>query len=103
MMFFDKNLYNPANKYRVYFNCCIGIVIQALLLAKKTMEEKMEAGMEENDKGEYLPFLILSLIFLALAVGLLFEVYSIKKIRCFQLEFEWEKIDVKRKNLILQK
>jgi hypothetical protein len=93
MMLWDKNLYNPANKYRLYFNCCVGIVIQAFLLAKKTMNGKMEAGMFEGDEGEYLPLIILGLLFLVLSVGLVFEVYSIKKIRCVQLEFEWEKID----------
>jgi hypothetical protein len=73
-------------------------VIQAFLLAKKTMNGKMEAGMFEGDEGEYLPLIILGLLFLVLSVGLIFEVYSIKKIRCVQLEFDWEKIDEKRKN-----
>jgi hypothetical protein len=45
--------------------------------------------MFEGDEGEYLPLIILGLLFLVLAVGLIFEVYSIKKIRCVQLEIEW--------------
>lgn len=85
LMFYDKNLYNPPNKYRLYFNCCMGLVVQGLLMGKKIMNEKLDVGEEENDEGEYLPFTILGLLFLVLLVSLSYELYSIKRIRCVQL------------------
>jgi hypothetical protein len=103
LTFYDKNLYNPPNKYRLYFNYLMGIMIQGLLMGKKIMDEKLNVGEEENDGGEYWPFTILGSLFLVLLVGLSYELYSIKKIRCFQLEVEWERVDESRKKQILLK
>jgi len=42
--FYDKNIYNPPNKFRIYFNCLVGILIQTLLLIRKITVSQLAIG-----------------------------------------------------------
>lgn len=87
MRFYDKRVYNPANKYRVYFNCCAVITIQVLLLARKylLLENEELIGREESNYGMYLPYSLLAVLLLVEVIAIVFVGYSIKRVRCCQL------------------
>ncbi len=95
IVLYDQSIYNPPNKYRLYLNYASGIVIQVLFMVRKLLLYKVtdSVGDEESSYGIYLPYSILALLIVVLLNALAFVIYSIKRIRCCQLEIQWEKVN----------
>lgn len=93
--FYNCEIYNPPHKYRLYLNYTATFMIQVLLLIRKLLLLNNEEviGAEESNYGLYLPFSILLLLLIVELNALAFLIYSIKRIRCCQLEIEWERLD----------
>ena len=88
--------YPASSLYRLYFTYCTGFVVQSLLFIRSMVLEygpsESDIGLTETSLGVYFPFSMVILLFLLCVVGLVYSVYSIRRVRCCKLEMDWEKI-----------
>jgi len=93
ILIFKCPIYPSTNLYRLNLTQIIGIVVQALILIRAIMGSNItpenEVGKTETSLGIYFPFSIIILLLILCLVAMIYSFYSIKKIRCCQLEFDW--------------
>ena len=84
--------YPASSLYRVYFTYLIGGIAQSLLFIRAMIlafGSQTQVGRTESSLGVYFPFSIVALLLLLCAVGLVYSVYGIRKVRCCKLEMDW--------------
>ncbi len=71
---------------------CLSFILSLFVQVIYVYQSLTSSQLTEESINLYLPFSVITLVFIIYGINLAFYIYSIKQIRCCELEIEWETI-----------
>ena len=98
LLLYKVPVYPSSNLYRLYSAQFVGMIVQAIFLTRRILSVSITAedaiGQEENSLSMYFTISVVILLFLLCLESFAFSFYGIRRIRCCELQMDWEKIEM---------